>query len=73
MIARLPLSRLGEGAPRRLGLLGLAVLVALLIARLPLPVAAGLLVAAAAVVLTLVQPLFGLGLALLLGPWGALE
>ena len=64
---------MGEGAPRRLGLLGLAVLVALLIARLPLPVAAGLLVAAAAVVLTLVQPLFGLGLALLLGPWGALE
>ena len=64
---------MGDGAPRRLGLIGLAVVVALLIARLPLPVAAGLLAAVAAVVLTFVQPLFGLGLALLLGPWGALE
>ncbi len=73
MIAQSIYSRFGDGAWRRLGLVGLAVVVALLIARLPLPVAAGVLAAGVAVVLTLVQPLFGLGLALLLGPWGALQ
>ena len=51
----------------------LAVLLALLIVRLPLPLAGTLVVGAAAAVLTLVQPLAGLGLALLLGPWGALQ
>ncbi len=57
----------------RAGLAVVAVLAALLIARLPLPLAAGLVLGAAAVVLTLIQPLVGLGLALLLGPWGALQ
>ncbi len=72
MIApRLP--RLGEGPTRRAGLAALAVLLALLIVRLPLPLAGTLVVGAAAAVLTLVQPLAGLGLALLLGPWGALQ
>ena len=72
MIApRLP--RLGEGPTRRVGLAALAVLLALLIVRLPLPLAGTLVVGAAAAVLTLVQPLAGLGLALLLGPWGALQ
>jgi len=73
LIARNLLPRPGEGAPRRAGLAALAALAALLIARLPLPLAAALIVGAAAVVLTLVQPLAGLGLALLLGPWGALQ
>ena len=73
MIARSRHSLFSDGALRPLGLAGLAVAAALLIARLPLPLAAGLLVAVAAVVLTLIQPLVGLGLALLLGPWGALE
>lgn len=50
-----------------------AVLVAFLIARLPLPPAAALVFGAMAIILTLVQPLVGLGLALLLGPWGALQ
>ena len=72
MIApRLP--RLGQGPTRRAGLAALAVLLALLIVRLPLPLAGTLVVGAAAAVLTLVQPLAGLGLALLLGPWGALQ
>ena len=72
MIARrLPL--FGTGAAWRVGLAALAILLALLIARLPLPLAGVLVVGAAAVLLTLVQPLVGLGLALLLGPWGALQ
>jgi len=65
--------RLDERALRRATLAALAVLLALLIARLPLPLAGGLLAGAAAVVLTFLQPLAGLGLALLLGPWGALQ
>ena len=72
MIARwLPL--FSAGAARRVGLAALAVLLALLIARLPLPLAGALVVGGAAVVLTFIQPLVGLGLALLLGPWGALQ
>ena len=52
MIApRLP--RLGEGPTRRAGLAALAVLLALLIVRLPLPLAGTLVVGAAAAVLTL--------------------
>ncbi len=72
MIAPSLPSRFGDGT-RRLGLVGLAVVAAWLIIRLPLPVAAVVLAAVAAIVLTFVQPLVGLGLALLLGPWGALE
>jgi len=53
--------------------LALAVLLAVAIARLPLPVAAGLLAAAAVLLLTVIRPLFGLSVALLLGPFGALE
>ena len=49
------------------------VVLALLIARLPLPLAAGLVLGTAGVLITLVYPLFGLGVALLLGPFGALE
>ncbi len=62
---RLPLSQLG--------LLALAILLAVAIAQLPLPLAAGLLGAAVVLLLTIVRPLFGLGVALLLGPFGALE
>ncbi|MCB8934602.1 MAG: hypothetical protein H6663_03985 [Candidatus Promineofilum sp.] len=46
---------------------------ALLISRLPLPMAGGLVVGAALLIATLVYPLVGLGVALLLGPFGALE
>lgn len=63
-------------APRRwltpaLGLVG--VLAALAILRLPLPEAAALLGVTAVVLLVLADPLWGLGLALLFGPFGALE
>ena len=57
----------------QVGLPALAVLLAVAIARLPLPLVAGLLAAAAVLLLTVVRPLFGLGMALLLGPFGALE
>lgn len=50
-----------------------AVVLALLIAWLPLPLAAGLVLGAAGILITLVYPLFGLGVALVLGPFGALE
>lgn len=54
--------------------LGLAgILAALAILRLPLPAAAALLAGAAVVLLVLVDPLWGLALALLFGPFGALE
>jgi O-antigen ligase len=53
--------------------LATASLVGLVIARLPLAAGAGLVALAAAVLLSLINPLFGLGLALLLGPLGALE
>ena len=52
---------------------GSAVVAALLIFRLPLALAAGLVVGAALLIATLLYPLFGLGVALLLGPFGALE
>ncbi len=51
----------------------LAAALALLIIRLPLPAAAGLVGAGAAITFALINPLFGLGLALLIGPFGALE
>ena len=50
-----------------------ALLLGLGLARLPLAVVLPLLVTTAVVLLTLIQPLFGLGLTLLLGPLGALE
>lgn len=52
---------------------GAAVLVALAIAFLPLPLAAGLLFGAAIFLLVVLYPIIGLGLALILGPFGALE
>lgn len=60
-------------AGARLALVVLAVAVALAIVRLPLALAAALALGGAAAILTLIFPLLGLGLALLLGPWGALE
>lgn len=48
-------------------------LIGLLLARLPLTWAAGLVVGTAVLLLTFIQPLIGLGVALLLGPLGALE
>ena len=48
-------------------------LIGLLLARLPLTWAAGLVVGTAVFLLILIQPLVGLGLVLLLGPLGALE
>lgn len=50
-----------------------AVILAVLISRLPLLMAAGLILGAALLIVTLLFPLFGLGVALLLGPFGALE
>lgn len=52
---------------------GLALLLGLLLARLPLPLAAGALAATAVFLLLIIQPLVGLGLALLLGPLAAAE
>lgn len=52
---------------------GSAVVAALLIFRLPLPLAVGLVVGTALLIATVLYPLFGLGVALLLGPFGALE
>ena len=73
MIRRLPIRFTGGlmGAQGVLYLLAAAL--ALLIVRLSLPAAAGLVGAVAAVILALINPLFGLGLALLIGPFGALE
>lgn len=51
----------------------LAVLAALAIAILPLELAVALLAVSIVIILTLITPLFGLGVALLLGPFGALE
>lgn len=63
----------GRLTGRHLALGGLALIAAWAIARLPLlPVTLAAL-ASATVLLTLVFPLFGLGVALLLGPLGALE
>jgi putative inorganic carbon (hco3(-)) transporter len=53
--------------------LPLAALAGLLLALLPLPMAAALLGGAAVLLLVAIQPLVGLGLALLAGPWGAHE
>ncbi len=51
----------------------IAVLAGLLLVGLPLSLAAALLAITAVLLLTLLNPLFGLALALLLGPLGALE
>jgi O-antigen ligase len=51
----------------------LPLLIGLLLARLPLTWAAGLVVGTAVLLLIIIQPLVGLGLALLLSPFGALE
>ena len=56
-----------------MALVVLASAAGLALARLPLPQAAVLVFAGLAVMLTLVYPLAGLGVALFLGPWGALE
>jgi putative inorganic carbon (HCO3(-)) transporter len=53
--------------------LPLAALAGLLLALLPLPTAVALLGGAAVLLLVAIQPLLGLGLALLAGPWGAHE
>ncbi|MEW5989441.1 MAG: hypothetical protein AB1791_22670, partial [Chloroflexota bacterium] len=50
-----------------------AVLVGVIITQLPLPAAAGLVGGAAVLLLVFIQPLCGLALALLAGPWGAYE
>lgn len=54
-------------------LVAIGVSLALAIVHLPLPAAAGLVVVPAILLLTLTYPLFGLGMALVLGPLGALE
>ena len=73
MIRRLPIRFTGGlmGAQGVLYLLAAAL--ALLIVRLPLPTAAVLVGAGVAIIFALINPLFGLGLALLIGPFGALE
>ncbi len=76
MIERLTTARepfVGRRTATTAALVLAAVALALLIARLPLPLAAGLVLGAAGLLITLVYPLFGLGVALLLGPFGALE
>ncbi len=55
------------------GYLLVAVLLGLALARLPLLWAGALVAGTAVILLTLIQPLFGLGLALLLAPLGAYE
>ncbi len=57
----------------QVALAGAALVLALLIARLPLPYAVALIAGVVVVGLVLTYPLAGLGLALLLGPFGALE
>lgn len=71
LIDREPLG--GRGAWPTVALTLAAIALGLLIARLPLPLAAGLLAGAVVLLLTIIYPLFGLGLALFLGPFGALE
>ena len=74
MIERLTTARepfVGRRTATTAALVLAAVALALLIARLPLPLAAGLVLGAAGLLITLVYPLFGLGVALLLGPFGA--
>ncbi|MCI0395400.1 MAG: hypothetical protein L0322_10735, partial [Chloroflexi bacterium] len=50
-----------------------ALALGLVLAQLPLPLAGGLVVGGAALLMILIQPLAGLALALLAGPLGALE
>ena len=50
-----------------------AILIGFVLARLPLLVGIGLVGATAVLLLTIIQPLLGLGIALLLGPLGAIE
>lgn len=74
MIERLT-ARLSSGLPSwpAAAYLGIAVLIGLLIVRFPLSGAVGLIAGSAVLVLILINPLMGLGLALFLGPFGALE
>jgi putative inorganic carbon (HCO3(-)) transporter len=66
--------RLGWDSPSvRLGWLLLALAAGLAIAVLPLPYAGLILVGAVVLIATLVEPLIGLALTLLAGPFGALE
>ena len=50
-----------------------AVFLGLILSQLPLPVAAGVVGGTVVLLLIIIQPLFGLAIALLLGPFGALE
>ena len=54
-------------------LIAIAIVLALAIVRLPLPAAAALVAVPFVLLLTFAYPLFGLGVALVLGPLGALE
>ena len=73
MIRRLPTRFAGDLVGAQGVIYLLAGVVAVLISRLPLPIAAALVGIGAVFILALINPLFGLGLALLLGPFGALE
>src|SRR5688500_1052959 len=53
--------------------LPLAAVAGFLLALLPLPTAAAVIGGAAVLLLVVIQPMVGLGLALLAGPWGAHE
>jgi putative inorganic carbon (hco3(-)) transporter len=68
-------ARASETASRQLPAISLllALLAGILLATLPLPLAAGLVGATAVLLLILIWPLFGLACALLAGPFGALE
>ena len=57
----------------RLGPMGIAAAIGLLITFLPLPIAAALLILPTVLILIYLFPLLGLGLALLAGPFGAVE
>lgn len=73
MIQRLSTRLSAAPAAGQLSFYLAAVAAAVLILYLPLPVAVGSIGVSAVIVLALINPLFGLGLALLLGPFGALE
>jgi len=60
-------------SPESFWLWGTAVFVGILLAKLPLTVAAVVVGGTAVFLLTFIQPLVGLTIALLLGPFGALE
>ncbi|KAA3661722.1 MAG: O-antigen ligase domain-containing protein [Chloroflexi bacterium] len=71
LLKRTSIGQLGRWQP--LWLLGTAVILGLIISQLPLPIAVGVVGGTAVLLLIVIQPLFGLAIALLLGPFGALE